>query len=614
MNFHDKSKICKCPIPNDKNQEVFKDYCLCKRCGSIMIKGIYENITYILYSERRPELNQVNPIEMIKQMINNTKINYPHLNEEYNMNKVELIHKEESYKSINLYIKYRETVLFYLKKIMNIFDFNDDIFYQTLFFMDYIFSHHLIEEEITDNNIIYHLIGYFLCSSKMKDEDIFESQLNSFLTINENAILSRRKIIYYEILCLKSINYNLFSFSTYDWIIYLSGNGIVFDCEIDKKNTIIISNSDKIPIIDNINKYALSILLRLTLKNIFFKYSPIYIALSIIQISREKFLNKKLINNYLFNKLINIYGIHFNEYKNSYEEIKLEIEKDNQISTEDNNFTNIKGYLNKNTNNSRKNNRNKRLSFDKNSRCKIILKSNSINYLNENNKKEENNQIIKNSKEVELKDYKEKMNIKNNKNILKVVKHSSSITNENYTSFSNNNLNIPLIQIKYQKSNISIKDNLKIIQKNNSKFLPEINSNLSIKHMSQKKLFKRESRIIPYKRNNSLKINSVFSKFSPIRKKTLFGNNINIISNKNNINNNKFIKIQKLSKISLFKNKIEQINTNNKIDMEKAMIERNIFKLKKNFGIDLRKRESSLSISNKINQGFVSKTISKDYI
>ena len=614
MNFHDKSKIYKCPIPNDKNQEVFKDYCLCKRCGSIMIKGIYENITYILYSERRPELNQVNPIEMIKQMINNTKINYPHLNEEYNMNKVELINKEESYKSINLYIKYRETVLFYLKKIMNLFDFNDDIFYQTLFFMDYIFSHHLIEEEITDNNIIYHLIGYFLCSSKMKDEDIFESQLNSFLTINENAILSRRKIIYYEILCLKSINYNLFSFSAYDWIIFLSGNGIVFDCEIDKKNTIIISNSDKIPIIDNINKYALSILLRLTLKNIFFKYSPIYITLSIIQISREKFLNKKLINNYLFNKLINIYGIHFNEYKNSYKEIKLEIEKDNQISTEDNNCTNIKGYLNKNTNNSRKNNRNKRLSFDKNSRCKIILKSNSINYLNENNKKEENNQIIKNSKEVELKDNKEKMNIKNNKNILKVVKHSSSITNENYTSFSNNNLNIPLIQIKYKKSNISIRDNFKIIQKNNSKFLPEISSNLSIKHMSQKKLFKRESRIIPYKRNNSLKINSVFSKFSPIRKKTLFGNNINIISNKNNIDNNKFIKIQKLSKISLFKNKIEKINTKNKIDMEKAIIERNIFKSKKNFGIDLRKRESSLSISNKINQGFVSKTISKDYI
>ena len=132
--------------------------------------------------------------------------------------------------------------------------------------------------------------------------------------------------------------------------------------------------------------------------------------------------------------------------------------------------------------------------------------------------------------------------------------------------------------------------------------------------MSQKKLFKRESRIIPYKRNNSLKINSVFSKFSPIRKKTLFGNNINIISNKNNIDNNKFIKIQKLSKISLFKNKIEKINTKNKIDMEKAIIERNIFKSKKNFGIDLRKRESSLSISNKINQGFVSKTISKDYI
>ena len=48
--------------------------------------------------------------------------------------------------------------------------------------------------------------------------------------------------------------------------------------------------------------------------------------------------------------------------------------------------------------------------------------------------------------------------------------------------------------------------------------------------------------------------------------------------------------------------------------MEKAIIERNIFKSKKNFGIDLRKRESSLSISNKINQGFVSKTISKDYI
>ena len=51
-----------------------------------------------------------------------------------------------------------------------------------------------------------------------------------------------------------------------------------------------------------------------------------YIAFSLIQIAREKYLDKNYINPKLYNNLLNLYGINFNDYKNCYIELKSEIE------------------------------------------------------------------------------------------------------------------------------------------------------------------------------------------------------------------------------------------------------------------------------------------------
>ena len=52
-----------------------------------------------------------------------------------------------------------------------------------------------------------------------------------------------------------------------------------------------------------------------------------HLAFSIIQISREKYIQNNMIKSKLFLKFIELYGVHFDDYKNCYEEIKSEINK-----------------------------------------------------------------------------------------------------------------------------------------------------------------------------------------------------------------------------------------------------------------------------------------------
>ena len=115
----------------------------------------------------------------------------------------------------------------------------------------------------------------------------------------------------------------------------------------------------------------MKLLLDITIKNIFIKYSPIYIAFSLIQISREKFLDNNHINNNLYNSLINLFGVYFEDYKKCYEELKKELiekEESNDIivtsynkqkNNKNNNIlpsgSNIQNYSNKDNNYSIKN-------------------------------------------------------------------------------------------------------------------------------------------------------------------------------------------------------------------------------------------------------------------
>ena len=320
-------KYCNCCISSNKDiLKINVNHSFCSNCQSILIKTPDNNIYYTLKHKQKINKIELHPILVIKNMKQKTEIEYPYLNEEYNVSEEEKLNKENSLKSIKLYLKHRKMIILTLQKLMKMFDFTDLVFYQCLFYTDTILSH-IITEDFTEKKILYYLVGYFLCSAKSKETDIYEPSLDSFSYIKKSDYLQIEKIAYYEVICLKSIKYNIFCYSAYDWISELNANGLVFNCEINKNNSILLVNGHRHSMINIISKGALKMLLNITIKNIFIKYSPMYIAFSLIQISREKYLDKSLIRPDLFNNLINLYGIKFNDYKKCYNEIKEEIEE-----------------------------------------------------------------------------------------------------------------------------------------------------------------------------------------------------------------------------------------------------------------------------------------------
>ena len=197
-------------------------------------------------------------------------------------------------------------------------------------------------EEISEKKLLYYLIGFFLCSVKFKEVDAFEPPLNTFFDLSKEIYLTANKIAYYEVLCLKKINYNVFSYSAYDWLLQLISNGIVFNVEINKDNEIVLIKGHRHSVINAINKYAINLLLNLTNKNIFFKYAPMYMAFSLIQLAREKYLDKDLIKPKLFYDLVNIYGIIPGDYIKCYGEIKAEMHSENDKSPKEEESHNLK--------------------------------------------------------------------------------------------------------------------------------------------------------------------------------------------------------------------------------------------------------------------------------
>ena len=322
-------KYCNCQTPTDKL--ILKEninHSFCQKCGSVLLKTQEGSIYYTLKSKQKRQPYDLSPIELIKHMKMKTEEELPYIYEEFNVNKNDKHKKEKSLKSINIYLKYRKMLLLKLQKLIKTFDYCDRSFYQTLFFLDAYFSHK-ISEDMSEKIILYHLIGYFLCAVKFKETDIYEPTLDSFYDLSKGIYFSIDKIAYYEVYCLKSIKYNIFSYSAYDWISQLISNGFVFNCEVNNKTEVILIKGHRHSLLNTINKYAIKLLLSLTSKNLFFKYSPMYIAISLIQITREKFIDQSLIRPKLFNKLINLYGINQKDYEKCYEEIKYEIKESN---------------------------------------------------------------------------------------------------------------------------------------------------------------------------------------------------------------------------------------------------------------------------------------------
>ena len=317
-----KNNLCTHSISLKTNSN---QYIYCPKCGSISIN--YENNSYYTLKPKSMENEiEIDPVQVVKEMIKNQKINFPFLENDFNINPNESQSKINQIKeNIFLYLSKRKTLLLYLQNITRILNYSDLSFYHCLLDIDLYLSHN-ISQKMTNEDLIYYLIGFFLNSSKFKETDIYEPELYIFCNNDSKYNLNKERISYYEAKCLKLMGYNFFIFSAYDWLSTFMGIGYIFDGEIDKNN---------LEEINEINTYAFKLLVAITPKNIFFKYSTLYSAISIIKICREDKLDKNKINNTLFDKLLDIYNITFKDCENCYNEIRFALENDNseRIST-----------------------------------------------------------------------------------------------------------------------------------------------------------------------------------------------------------------------------------------------------------------------------------------
>ena len=317
-----KNNLCTHSISLKTNSN---QYIYCPKCGSISIN--YENNSYYTLKPKNMENEiEIDPVQVVKEMIKNQKINFPFLENDFNINPNESQSKINQIKeNIFLYLSKRKTLLLYLQNITRILNYSDLSFYHCLLDIDLYLSHN-ISQKMTNEDLIYYLIGFFLNSSKFKETDIYEPELYIFCNNDSKYNLNKERISYYEAKCLKLMGYNFFIFSAYDWLSTFMGIGYIFEGEIDKNN---------LEEINEINTYAFKLLVAITPKNIFFKYSTLYSAISIIKICREDKLDKNKINNTLFDKLLDIYNITFKDCENCYNEIRFALDNDNseRIST-----------------------------------------------------------------------------------------------------------------------------------------------------------------------------------------------------------------------------------------------------------------------------------------
>ena len=233
-----------------------------------------------------------------------TEEEYPYIYNLYNiLEEINNPKRDRALNSIHIYLRYRKNLIQKLQKLMKVFDYHDIVFYQTLLFLDTFLSHD-ITIDMSEKTILYYLVGYFLCSLKIKEIDAYEPTFDSFLDLEKGIYLSPNKISLFELICLKRIKYNIFSYSAYDWLSHLLSNGIIFNVEVDSTNEVIVINGHRHSLVNTIYKYAIKLLLNITPKDFFFKYSPMHLAFSIIQISREKYIQKNRIKSKLFLKFI----------------------------------------------------------------------------------------------------------------------------------------------------------------------------------------------------------------------------------------------------------------------------------------------------------------------
>ena len=482
-------------------------YAYCEECGSISIKH-NNTFYYTIKSTKKQKPTEIDPILITNNMKKIQDLSYPDLNNIYNLNIKDntTIIKQR----IALYIIKRNLILLYLQNITRQLNYSDLSFYHCLLLVDLYLSHN-ITDEMDEEELLYILIGFFLISSKFKETDIFEPDLLNFNNIDSNIIVSFEQILLYETKCLKIMKYNFFIYSTYDWINIFMSNGFVFEVEIDIKENI-----------NEIYTYTYKLLITLTPKNIFIKYSPLYLAISIIQIVREDKIEENKINNELFKKLLNLYNITFEDYENCYRDIKLILYKEKD--TKEIKSQNVKLNTSPNQTPIFKNKENK--SFEK-----------------------QNNNINNTAKIIDL-NQQSRLNLKNTIKDIKINRQFINLTSSGKVKKNFHSIIVNNIKTNKNRNFNKIKKNLEILEYINSN-LPSIYNNGT----EQNKILKTEGETISgmkykigifkhdalnnFQINNKIKRNKIGS----IDNYNIKRNEININKGKRNISPLKFTNI-----------------------------------------------------------------------
>ena len=474
------------------------------------------------------------------------------------------------------YSRIRNRILVYIHNLCTKMEYNDSSFYFSLYLLDTYLSR-IMSDEITDRELFLVVLGFFLISSKYIEDDIFEPELQIFCNFEKSILLTIEEIRESEVQCLTLLNHNMYIYSVYDWITILLSNGIAFEEELNNKEEL-----------DDIYAYTQKILTNLTSKIYFCKYSSIQIAFSIIQLSREKYLNKDLkLSEKIFNLLLNLYEISFSDYEECYNLIKRDMNNETEeesnedddsidmninskkgmksleVNLTESNYSNIKG---------KRNISNIMGNPEKN---KYLLSQNSNKYINTDFN-------IKNNKQ------KNKIKLYISPGQLNLAMHklkykSSKSSDKNYEMQSNYNRHL---NHKLNKKLDGNRNTLKNMSYKNSTLNLQDPKQIMIDYQKIEKHIILNSKKQKNNKNGNSS-NTLFINYAPkflIKNTGLNINNINYI---NNINiNNEFInlvdkkepKIKNNTKSGLNFNYVYNINStsgsNNKYKYKKSLINR----------------------------------------
>ena len=437
------------------------------------------------------------------------------------------------------YSRIRNRILVYIHNLCTKMEYNDSSFYFSLYLLDTYLSR-IMSDEITDRELFLVVLGFFLISSKYIEDDIFEPELQIFCNFEKSILLTIEEIRESEVQCLTLLNHNMYIYSVYDWITILLSNGIAFEEELNNKEEL-----------DDIYACTQKILTNLTSKIYFCKYSSIQIAFSIIQLSREKYLNKDLkLSEKIFNLLLNLYEISFSDYEECYNLIKRDMNNETEeesnededsidmninskkgvksleVNLTESNYSNIKG---------KRNISNIMGNPEKN---KYLLSQNSNKYINtdfniKNNKQKNKIKLYISPGQLNLASH--KIKYKSSKSSDKNYEMKSN----NYERSSNNKLNKKIKGNRNTLKNMSYKNSTLNLQDPKQIMIDyqKIEKHIILNSKKQKN------------NKNGNSSNTLFINYAPkfLIKNT--GPNINNINYINNINiNNEFIKVLRLTR------------------------------------------------------------------